>query len=321
MVLNPSVSAGTGAGILPMPMHMLMAQVVEQTQQGIILTDASGAILYVNPAFTVSSGYEAHEVIGRNPSLLQSGRHSREFYRSLWRSVERTGQWQGEIWNRRKNGEIYIEWLNISAIRGHDGRTTHYCAVFSDITERVQEEYKLKAENRMLEQLAMIDSLTGVANRRSFDCLLAKEWARAVRGSQPLSVLFIDIDYFKLFNDQYGHQQGDEALRRVVSVLRSGLRRSGDMLARYGGEEFAVILPDTNLAGARLVGLSLLEGIERAAIPHKGSAVSGHVTISVGCASADPAQDGSSPEMLLEAADRELYSSKKKGRNRVSPEA
>lgn len=303
-------------GTEALPLLAVMAQAVEHTLQGIILTDATGTILYVNPAFTVSTGYEAAEVLGKNPSLLQSGKHDKEFYRSMWETVERTGQWQGEIWNRRKDGDIYIEWLNISAIRGADGQVSHYCAVFSDITERIKVEYKLKAENRKLEQLAMVDSLTGVANRRTFDYILSKEWSRGLRSRLPLGMLFIDIDYFKLYNDLYGHQQGDEALRMVASILKSSLGRSGDLIARYGGEEFAVILPETDLEGSVWVGHTLREQILSAKLPHKGSPIGANLTISVGCASQVPSRDVSADELVL-AADRALYAAKEKGRNRV----
>lgn len=316
MGLNEALLAGFGTEGASSPMLVLMAQAFEQTMQGMILTDATGAILYVNPAFTQTTGYVANEVIGRNPSILQSGKHDREYYRSMWRAVEETGQWQGEIWNRRKNGDIYIEWLNISSIRGADGKIGNFCAVFSDITERVKEEYKLKAENRKLEQLAMVDALTGVANRRSFDYMLTKEWARGTRSGQALSILFIDIDYFKLYNDLYGHQQGDDALRMVASLLSGGLEKSGGFLARYGGEEFAVILPETPLEAAVWVGHHLRERIVSAKLPHKGSCIGTCITISVGCSSMVPAEDAG-PGDLVEAADKALYVAKEKGRNRV----
>jgi two-component system, cell cycle response regulator len=301
---------------LPLSMLELMAQAIGHTLQGIILTDASGTILYVNPAFSLSTGYDFDEVVGKNPKLLQSGKHEPGFYTELWRTVSETGQWQGEIWNRRKNGEIYVEWLNISAIRTKAGQATHYCAVFSDITERIQLEYKLKAENRKLEQLAMLDSLTGVANRRAFDLTLKRDWARALRTNQPVSLLLIDVDFFKVYNDLYGHQQGDEALRLVAAVLRGVLQRSVDLLARYGGEEFAVILPDTELEGAVLVGQALRDSIASAKIPHMGSRITPYITISVGCAAQVPTME-STWENLILTADNALYSAKEKGRNRV----
>lgn len=314
--MGPEHTGAPGQGDVPQHLLHIMAQAIGQTLQGMILTDAAGTILYVNPAFSLSTGYGFDEVIGKNPSLLQSGKHDPDFYRSMWDAVSETGQWQGEIWNRRKNGEIFVEWLNISAIRAQDGTVTHYCAVFSDITERIQLEYRLKAENRKLEQLAMVDSLTGVANRRSFDISFRREWARGLRYIKPISVLLIDVDYFKTYNDLYGHQQGDEALRSVASVLRAGLQRSVDILARYGGEEFVAVLPDTDLEGAVLIGQTLRDNIASAKIPHKGSRISPYITVSIGCASMVPTLDEPF-ESLIQAADKALYAAKERGRNRV----
>lgn len=299
-----------------LPMLQLMAQALGHTMQGIILTDVNGTILYVNPGFTQTTGYEPADVIGRKPSILQSGRHEDDFYKNMWTSLERCGQWQGEIWNRRKNGELYVEWMNISAIRDANGQATHYCAVFTDITERKQEEFRLKAENRKLEQLSLIDPLTGVANRRAFDTIIGKEWNRATRSGKPVSLLFIDIDYFKLYNDLYGHQQGDDALRQAASAMSRTLLRAEDLLARYGGEEFAVILPDTDIEGAVVLAQALRESIASIKLPHKGSAISPYLSISVGCACMLPAAGGTYGE-LVQAADKALYAAKEKGRNRV----
>lgn len=299
-----------------LPMLQLLAGAVEHTLQGVIVTDAAGKIIYVNPAFTWSTGYTYEEAKGQNPSLLQSGRHDIEFYKGMWKEVAESGQWQGEIWNRRKNGEIYVEWLNISAIRGENGAITNYTAVFSEITERKQVELKLKAENRRLEQLSLIDSLTGVSNRRGFDKGIVREWERSLTYSLPLSLLLTDIDYFKLYNDLYGHPQGDECLRLVARTMESALKRPSDFLSRYGGEEFAVILPDLDIEGAIIAAQTLREAVAGARLPHKGSVVSSYVTISVGCASVIPTPE-QSVEDLIAAADKALYAAKEKGRNRV----
>lgn len=296
--------------------QQLCVQIVQRTLQGILITDNKGRIIYVNEAFTISTGYYLDEVRGKNPSILQSGRHDGDFYKTMWCSVRQNGQWQGEIWNRRKDGEIFVEWANITALLDEDGQVSHYSAVFSDITERKSVEFKLRAENRQLQQLSVIDPLTGVANRRAFDEALNKEWKRCLLYQTSLSLLFIDIDFFKSYNDSYGHQQGDEALRMVAGALKGALKRPADFLARYGGEEFSVILPGLDLSDAVATAQTLREAVSALKTPHKGSTVSPFLSISIGCSSVMPSADGSALE-LVESADKALYGAKERGRNRV----
>jgi diguanylate cyclase (GGDEF)-like protein/PAS domain S-box-containing protein len=299
-----------------LPLQALLEQAVGLTLQGFLLTDAAGTILYANEAAAACTGFCCDEIVGRTPKLFQSGRHEAGFYEKMWRSLKETGHWQGDVWNSRKNGELYAASLTLTALPDESGEAVYYCGILTDITERKQLEQKLKTDNRMLEKLSLVDGLTGVANRRGFDRCLEREWERGVRTGQPLSLLLIDIDFFKLYNDLNGHQMGDEALRLVASLLEGGLARAGDFLARYGGEEFGVILPETELETAVGVAHSLRDRISSARIPHPGSSVSPDITISVGCSTLLPSGGGSC-DKLLQAADKALYAAKERGRNRV----
>lgn len=171
--------------------------------------------------------------------------------------------------------------------------------------------------NTILTRLSLADSLTGVANRRNFDRILDKEWRRGFRSKGQLSTIMIDVDYFKKFNDHYGHQAGDECLRQVASILKDALRRPGDVLCRYGGEEFSVVLPDTGSEGVSVVAENLRQAVESAAIPHRHGGVGDRVTISLGAATMLPSEGGS-PADVVKLADRALYQSKAAGRNRVT---
>ena len=182
---------------------------------------------------------------------------------------------------------------------------------------RIRNHIRLKKQSDLLEELSHVDALTQIPNRRSFDEALDIEWKRAFRERQALSMMMIDIDHFKEFNDHYGHGSGDEALRKVASVLASGIFRPADRVARYGGEEFVVLLPDTRGDVAARMADSLRENVLRLAIPHEYSSAGPHLSISIGCASLVPSRE-SSPEQLLETADKMLYRSKHEGRNRVS---
>jgi len=184
------------------------------------------------------------------------------------------------------------------------------------VKSRVRNHLELKRYRDMLENLSAMDGLTGIANRRRLDERLAQEWLRGRRNQSPLSVCMMDIDFFKPFNDRYGHAAGDNCLRRVALALASTVRRPPDFVARYGGEEFVCVLPDTDVNGAAVLADRLRDSVAALGIPHAASTVAGHVTISGGVAAVIPADD-SSPAQLLEAADKLLYQAKKAGRNRI----
>jgi diguanylate cyclase (GGDEF)-like protein len=181
---------------------------------------------------------------------------------------------------------------------------------------RVNTQLRLKSKEELLERLANVDGLTEISNRRSFDQYLDQEWRRAKRHSAPISLILMDIDHFKKYNDNYGHGAGDTCLRQVAQALRGALHRAGDMVARYGGEEFAAVLPETKLEDAASVAEKMREAVAALAIPHLFSEVGDIVSLSLGVVDAVPAED-SSPEKLLKAADVNLYKAKESGRNRV----
>lgn len=195
--------------------------------EAVMVTDADGRVTAVNPAFCAITGYREEEVLGRNPRLLRSGRHGAAFYAALWRSLEEEDFWEGEIWNRRKSGDLYPEWLKITTVRDAGGAVTHFVAVFSDITDAHRNQ-------RRLQELAYHDRLTGLYNRAAFHELLARALARSRSGRSRLALIYLDLDRFKRVNDTLGHGAGDELLKQVAGRLQSTLRE-GDVVARIGG--------------------------------------------------------------------------------------
>lgn len=214
----------------------LAAAVFEESNEGIIITDTHGRILRVNRAFTLVTGYAESEALSKTPGLLSSGRHDPSFYHVLWKHLQERGHWQGEIWNRRKNGEIYAEWLGISTIRDAQGQPQFYVGMFSDITEKKQNQLRI-------EQFAYFDTLTGLPNRTLFNDRLKGAMVRAHRHQRHVALLFLDLDRFKTINDTLGHQSGDLLLQVTAERLQSTVRAS-DTVARLGGDEFTIILAD-----------------------------------------------------------------------------
>ena len=284
----------------------LAARVFESSGEAIVITDPDNLILSVNRAFSKLTGYSQEEVIGRDPRLLKSDRHEPTFYQELWKSLLAAGHWQGEIWNRRKNGEVYPEWLSITVVRDTQGQVLNYIAIFSDISE-------IKAAMQQIEFLAHYDPLTRLANRRLLEQRVEQLIALAARNKKQLALLFIDLDRFKVVNDSLGHAAGDVILETVAQRLRATMREV-DCLARLGGDEFVCVLhdviepPDVHIAARRLMA-ALDEPIP----------VAGHtltVTSSIGI-SLYPG-DGVDYETLLKHADAAMYSAKKAGRDRFA---
>ena len=207
-----------------------------ESQEPMMITDANGVIQRVNKAFTKCTGYTTEEAVGQTPRIFKSGRHDAAFYRAMWESIHGAGTWQGEIWDRRKNGEIYPIWLTISAVKGEDGVVTHYVGAHLDITER-------KVAEEKIQQLAFHDSLTRLPNRLLLLDRLQHALAFNARSGRGGALLFIDLDNFKALNDTLGHVMGDLLLQQVAERLTACVRE-GDTVARFGGDEFVVMLED-----------------------------------------------------------------------------
>lgn len=282
--------------------------------QGVVITDAQGRIVRVNRAFQAITGYGPDEAIGRTPGdLLRSGRHGAAFYRTMWQALTEHGHWEGEIWNRRKNGEIYPEWLTISAVTDAVGKVNYYVAIFHDISWRKQAEAQI-------ENLAFFDPLTGLANRRLLLDRLQQAIRQARRNARWGAVLFLDLDFFKAVNDTYGHDAGDAVLRAVGERIRATLREQ-DTPGRLGGDEFLVLLPATferrdDAALAAQAVANKLASVLRQPILYQDQSIV--LTLSIGIALyGDDAGDDNATE-LLKAADLAMYSVKQAGRNGVA---
>jgi diguanylate cyclase (GGDEF)-like protein/PAS domain S-box-containing protein len=283
----------------------LSASVFTHAREGIIITDAQGTIVEVNAAFSRIAGYSREEALGQNPRMLQSGRHSPEFYEDLWQTLTETGHWDGEIWNRRKNGGVYAEMITISAVRNNAGQTQNYVALFTDITP-------MKEYQQQLEHIAHYDVLTGLPNRVLLADRLQQAMVQSQRRSQSLAVAFIDLDGFKAVNDNYGHDIGDQLLITIAQRMKAALR-SADTLSRIGGDEFVALLVDLDQppVGYEPVIARLLQA---AANPVPvGDAVL-YVSASIGVTLYP--QDDANADQLMRHADQAMYQAKQTGKNR-----
>lgn len=281
----------------------LAAKVLETANEAVVITNVRNEIEFVNPAFTTITEYTAEEVVGTNPRMLQSGRHDADFYRDMWRALAETGRWRGEIWNRRKSGEFYAEWLSIVAIKDASGTTTHHVAVFSDITHRKEDEERVWRQ-------ANYDALTGLPNRALFVDRLSQAVRQSRRDNKKFALMFIDLDGFKQVNDTMGHAAGDVMLQQTAARLTECVRAS-DTVARLAGDEFTVIVQSiTGREDAGMVAAKILESLARPFALATGMAeVRGSIGIAIFPEDAD---DGSH---LLNLADEAMYTVKKHGKN------
>jgi diguanylate cyclase (GGDEF)-like protein/PAS domain S-box-containing protein len=278
----------------------LAATVFETAIEGILITDSDANIITVNQAFTLITGYTMDEMIGQNPRLLSSGLHDDEFYKNMWETLVRPGHWQGEIWNRRKNGELFAEWLRISAVKNDLDEVTNFVGIFSDITAQVYAEHSLL-------YMATHDSLTNLPNRELFYDRLDHTIAQAKRYKRQVGVLFLDLDGFKVVNDTYGHDTGDVLLQLLSARLKDSLRES-DTIARLGGDEFTVIIePINTLQDAALVADKIITTVHKPfTIKSNTIQVSGSLGISI------YPNHGEEAKTLVKKADDAMYRAKEK---------
>jgi len=280
------------------------AVVFDNAQEGIVVTDRDARILAVNKAFSEITGYTEAEVLGETPAKFKSGRHDAAFYKAMWATLTATGRWQGEIWDRRRDGEIFPKWLSISAVRDADGQTLRYVSLFADITH-------LKESEARLEHLAHFDPLTDLPNRLLFGSRLEHAVEQARRHGQRIAVLFLDLDRFKTVNDSLGHPAGDELLIAVARRIRNRLRVE-DTLARLGGDEFVILLEQLEEARtAAVVADNLLQVLGAPYLLSGGHEV--FIGASIGISLfPDDADDAT---RLVSNADAALYHAKEMGRN------
>ena len=288
--------------------ELRVAAVAFDSLEGVMVTDENATILRVNSAFSRITGYTAEEAIGRTPQILKSDRHDAAFFREMWETIHRVGGWQGEIWDRRKNGEVYPKWLTISAVKGEDGVVTNYVGAHHDITERKNAEERIK-------ELAFFDALTRLPNRTQLLDRLKKAIALSARNDGCCALLFIDLDHFKTLNDTLGHDKGDLLLQNVAQRLATSVREN-DTVARVGGDEFVVVLENLHgnlqkAAGqAETVGKKILEVLDR---PYQLDDIEYRSTASIG---ATLFKGHQTPiDELLKQADLAMYKSKETGRN------
>ena len=273
-----------------------------ESHEGMVITDADGVILRVNQAFSETTGYTAEEIVGQTPRLLKSGRHNADFFHEMWETIQRTGKWEGEIWDRRKNGEVYPKWLTITAVKGGNGVVTHYVGAHIDITER-------KAADEKTRQLAYHDPLTVLPNRLAFNERLIQALSLSKRNEKQMALMLIDLDNFKNINDTLGHPIGDQLLVQVAERLSSCVRQS-DMVARLGGDEFVIMLPEIDSpSDAAHVADKILNLVSKPYLINENEL---HTSPSIGiCLYPDDATD---EQDLIKKADVAMYHVKSEGR-------
>jgi diguanylate cyclase (GGDEF)-like protein/PAS domain S-box-containing protein len=290
--------------------NLQIAAIAFESQEGMLVTDANRVILRVNSACTQITGYPEDEIIGKHPGMLSSGRHDMDFYANMWESIVNTGSWEGEVWNRRKNGEVYPAHLTFTAVKGRDGTTVNYVATLVDITSR-------KSAEEEIQHLAYYDSLTGLPNRRLLMDRLSQALVTSARGKGGGAILFLDLDHFKTLNDTLGHDVGDLLLKQVSERLTSCVRE-GDTVARIGGDEFVVMLEglsDSIFEAARqaeVICEKILTALNQA---YHLNTYEYHSTTSIGATLFNGHEVGS--DELLKQADIAMYQSKTAGRNAI----
>ncbi len=280
----------------------LAAKVFEQSSEGFIITDANCNIVMINLAFTVITGYAEADVLGKNPRFLSSGRHDQKFYRDMWQDINTLGHWHGEVWNRRKDGKLYPEWLSISRVLDTSGKTTQYIGIFSDITQSKQAEERIQ-------RLANFDLLTELPNRALFASHFNSALGIAQRNNAQLALMYIDLDHFKHVNEALGQSIGDELLIEVAKRLKAAVHDE-DTVSRQGGDEFVLVFPGADVDVATHMAEKLLASVAQHYQIEQHELV---VTPSIGIAMYPG--DGGDFETLSKCADTAMYRAKADGRN------
>jgi len=283
----------------------MSSAVFEHTIDGVLVTDVNNNIIRVNDAFLEITGYTREAAIGKNPKLLKSGTHNKHFYLKMWEQLVKNGYWQGEITNRKKNGEIYIEWLSINTIKNAQGEVENYIGIFSDVTHQRKD-----AHNHAY--LATHDPLTSLSNRLLLNDRLEHAINHASRFDKCISLIFCDLDNFKPINDTYGHNVGDEILKRVANYLKKTLRKE-DTICRFGGDEFVILIEELDNFEYLDNILKKINNITNVPCIIDGNIID--IGMSIG-ASIFP-EDGIDATQLIKSADEAMYRAKKQGKNRV----
>lgn len=284
----------------------LAASVFSHAREGIMITDANGNILDVNETFTRITGYSRDEVRGKNPRVLSSGRQSPEFYTAMWRALLTDGYWSGEVWNRRKDGEVFAELQTVSAVRNEQGEILQFVALFSDITT-------LKHQQQRLESIAHFDALTRLPNRVLLADRLQQAMAQSQRHKRPMALAYLDLDGFKAINDLHGHNAGDFLLQALATRMQQCLRE-GDTLARLGGDEFVAVFGELNTVETLSPVFTRLLEAASSPVDYQGQTL--QVSASIGVVTY-PQQEPVEAEQLLRQADHSMYRAKLAGKNRI----
>lgn len=284
-----------------------MQAAIEQSPASVLIVDKHRNIIYANPQICKATGYERDELLNQTTQLFRGDTTPGEVYAELWQCINAGKTWQGELLYRRKDGSDFWHSWHIAPVFDNHGSILHFVGVGEDITEKKKLEF-------LLHEMSYLDGLTNIANRRHFDEALHKEWHRALRHKTPIAIIMCDIDFFKSYNDHFGHLAGDDALKRIAQILKQQLRRGGDFIARYGGEEFACIIPGIDVKGAIRIAESMRQSVQNLQIIHPDN-VTSVITLSVGLAYCIPTDTNA--EALLASADTALYKAKASGRNRI----
>ncbi|WP_053956487.1 sensor domain-containing protein [Inediibacterium massiliense] len=278
-------------------------KILENTKEGIVITNVKGDIEWVNPAFTIITGYEKEEVLGKNPRILKSKRHDSLFYKNMWRSISQKGFWQNQIWNRRKDGETYLEWLTIASVLNDRGKITHYISVFHDLTESMLKEEYIKYQ-------ANYDALTGLPNRYLLKDRIDRALTHACKNKKILAVFFLDVDRFKRINETLGHHVGDVLIQKIGKRLKECMDEE-DTVGRLGGDEFIIILEEEESANHIIKKAQKVLDIFHT--PFLLNGYTNYITASMGI-SIYPS-DGENADHLIKNAETAMYRAKAKGKN------